>query len=205
MAQVFYIHPETPQPRQLSQVIDRLKSGELIVYPTDSGYALGWSIGNKKAQERVIQLRQTDSHHNFTVMCRDISQITEFAVVDNTAFKLIKKLIPGPFTFILPATRSLPKWLRNDKRKSIGIRIPDQAIAQGLLEMLDEPMMSSSLLLPGKDMHAIEEWELPDLLDARIDALVLGGHETMEPTTVIDLLDEVPVITRQGSGIADFL
>ncbi|MGV6851963.1 MAG: L-threonylcarbamoyladenylate synthase, partial [bacterium] len=141
MAKVIYLHPETPQPRQIKQVIERLKKDDLIVYPTDSGYAFGWAIGNKKAQERVIQLRRTDSKHNFTVMCSNVSQITEFAQVNNTAFKLIKKLAPGPFTFILPATRNLPKWLRNEKRKSVGIRIPDMPIAQALLEELNEPMM----------------------------------------------------------------
>lgn len=205
MAKVIYLHPETPQPRQIKQVIERLKKDDLIVYPTDSGYAFGWAIGNKKAQERVIQLRRTDSKHNFTVMCSNVSQITEFAQVNNTAFKLIKKLAPGPFTFILPATRNLPKWLRNEKRKSVGIRIPDMPIAQALLVELNEPMMSSSLLLPGKDMHAIEDWELPDILDVHIDVLVMGEHVGMEPTTMIDLMEDSPKILRQGKEIVDFI
>ncbi len=205
MSEILYVHPQDPQPRVIQQAVRLLQNQGLLAYPTDSGYALGWTLGNKDAQERVSRLRQTDKQHNFTVVCRDLSEISRYAQVDNVAYRLIKSHTPGPYTFILPGTRELPRRLLNEKRKSVGIRIPDHAVALALLDTLGEAMMSSSLILPGQELRHKEPWELAELLDKHVDGFLDAGPCVMEPTTVIDLMEDPPVVIREGQGPVDFL
>jgi len=200
------IHPDNPQPRLLKQVVDTIRRGGLIVYPTDSCYALGCQVGNKAAMERIYRLRNLDKSHNFTLVCRDLSELATYAKVDNRAFRLMKNLTPGAYTFILKATHEVPKRLQNPKRKTIGLRVPDNAIAQAILEQLGEPLMSSTLMLPGNDLPETEPDEIMDKLDKQVDLIVDGGHCGYEPTSVVELLEEIPVVARQGKGdISHFL
>ena len=205
MSKILYVHPETPQARIIRQAIGLLRDDGLLAYPTDSGYAFGWTLGNKSAQERVMRLRQTSKNHNFTVVCRDLSEIARYAQVDNVAYRLVRAHTPGPYTFILPGTRELPRRLLHEKRKSVGIRIPDHPVALALLESLGEAMMSSSLLLPDVELRNKEPWELAELLDKHVDGFLDAGPCEMEPTTVVDLMQEPPAIIRQGKGPVDFL
>lgn len=198
--QYFEIHPLNPQPRLISQAIAMIRSGKVIVYPTDSVYALGCHIGNKAAMERICRLRKVDQDHNFTLVCRDLSEIASYARIDNAAYRLIKALTPGPYTFILRATSEVPRRLQNPKRKSIGIRIPDHRIVQDLLESLGEPLMSSTLILPGSDLPLTDPHEMQELLKKKVDLIIDGGNCGVEPTTVVDLTGEVPKIVRKGKG-----
>lgn len=200
MSQFFQIHPETPQKRLIGQAVDIIRRGGVVAYPTDSGYALGCHLGDKSALERVRRIRRLDSNHNFTLVCRDLSELGTYARVDNTAFRLLKLHTPGPYTFILQATGEVPRRLLHPKRKTIGLRVPANAVALALLEELREPLMSVSLILPGEDMPMTDPYDIRDTLQHELDLVIDGGFCGMEPTTVIDLVDEVPVIVRKGLG-----
>lgn len=202
MSQYFHIHHENPQGRLLRQAASILHEGGVIVYPTDSGYAFGCCIGDKQAMERIRKLRQLDKHHNFTLVCRDLSDIATYAHVDNYTFRLLKAHTPGPYTFILMATREVPRRLQPLNRKTIGIRVPDHTIALALLEALGEPLMSVTLILPEQTMPLIEPEAIRDILGQQVDLIIDGGYCGMEPTTVIDLTQSEPMVIRQGKGDA---
>ena len=200
MSQFFQIHPDNPQPRLIDKAVEIIRQGGVIVYPTDSGYALGCHLGDKTAQERIRRIRQVDDKHNFTLVCRDLSELATYAKVDNTAYRLIKSLTPGPYTFILVATREVPRRLQNPKRKTIGLRVPDNCVAQALLETLGEPLMSSTLMLPGDDMPLTDPYDIRDTLEHNLDLVIDGGYCGFEPTTVVDLTGDAPVVLREGLG-----
>ena len=205
MSKFFQIHVENPQQRLIDQAVDIIKAGGVIVYPTDSGYALGCHIGDKTAMERIRAIRKVDAKHNFTLVCRDLSEIATYARVENDAYRLIKSLTPGPYTFILKATKEVPKRLQNPKRKTIGLRVPDNLIAQALLERLGEPLMSSTLILPGDDIPLTDPYDIRDTLEHALDLIIDGGYCGFEPTTVVDLTEDVPVVAREGLGPTDML
>jgi len=200
MSQFFYIHPENPQPRLIKQAVEMLNKGNVIVYPTDSGYALGCKLEDKNALERIARIRQFEGDHNFTLMCRDLSELSTYAHVDNTAFRLIKNNTPGNYTFILKATKEVPRRLMNEKRKTIGLRVPSNPIALALLEALNEPMMSTSLILPGNDFTESDPEAIQDEIGRQVDLVIHGGYLGQRPTTVIDLTDDSPVVIREGVG-----
>lgn len=200
MSQYFVIHPENPQPRFINQAVALIRSGGVVIYPTDSGYALGCLIGNKQALERICRIRQIDSEHNFTLLCRDLSELSLYAQVDNAAFRLIKNNTPGPYTFIFKATKEVPRRLMNEKKKTIGIRVPDNAIAQALLEALGEPLMSTTLILPGSELTESDPEQIRDRLDKLVDLIIDGGCRGEEPTTVIDFSADEPRVLRLGAG-----
>lgn len=205
MSQFFHIHPENPQARLVKQAVDMIRKGAVIVYPTDSCYALGCHIGDKTAMERIRRIRKLDDKHNFTLVCRDLSEIALYAKVDNTAYRLIKSLTPGPYTFILKASREVPRRLQNPKRKTIGLRIPDNAIAQAILAELGEPLMSSTLSLPGDVLPMSDPFEMRETLEHQVDLVIDGGYCDIDPTTVVDLEEDVPRITRTGKGSIEAL
>jgi tRNA threonylcarbamoyl adenosine modification protein (Sua5/YciO/YrdC/YwlC family) len=200
MAQYLNIHPETPQARLISQAADIIRQGGLAIYPTDSCYALGCYLGEKEAIDRIRQIRQLDKHHNMTLLCRDLSEIATYAKVSNPDYRLIKSLTPGPYTFLLRATKDVPRRLQHAKRKTIGLRVPENRIAQALLESLGEPMMSTSLILPQHDLPLSEMEEIKESLNEQVDVIIDGGACGIEATTVIDLLEGEPVLLRQGKG-----
>lgn len=203
MAQFLTIHPQDPQTRLIDQVADVLKRGGLIVYPTDSAYALGCHIGDKMALDRIRVIRQIDKHHNFTLMCRDLSELATYARVDNAAFRLLKSHTPGPYTFILSATSEVPRRLMHPKRRTIGMRVPDNPIALAIMERLGEPLMSSSLILPGDMLPLTDPYEIRASLEHQVEMVVDGGFCGLEPTTVVDLTGAAPEIIRQGRGGTD--
>lgn len=205
MTQLIRIHPVNPQPRFINQVVDIIKNGGLIAYPTDSSYALGCYMGDKAAMERIHRLRQLDNSHNFTLVCRDLSEIATYAKVENRYFRLMKTLTPGAYTFILKATGEVPRRLQNPKRKTIGIRVPNHIIAHALLEALDEPLMSSTLILPSEENPETDPEEIFEKIGKCLDAVIDGGNCGFEPTTVIDLTEEIPKIIRQGKGAIEML
>jgi tRNA threonylcarbamoyl adenosine modification protein (Sua5/YciO/YrdC/YwlC family) len=200
MAELIEIHPQNPQPRLVREVADLIEAGGIVAYPTDSSYAFGWAMGNKGAQERIRRMKDLDKHHHFTLVCEGLSELATYARVDNQAYRLLKALTPGPYTFILPATRQVPNRLQHPKRKSIGIRVPDHPIALALLEALPEPLMSTTLQLPGQEHPMNDAWEIRDQLDHELAAIVDGGSCALESTSVIDLTGPVPVVTRVGLG-----
>ncbi|MES9903285.1 MAG: L-threonylcarbamoyladenylate synthase [Sedimenticola sp.] len=200
MAQLFQIHPDNPQQRLVSSAVDIIHRGGLVIYPTDSSYALGCHIGDKKAMERIRRIRQLDDKHNFTLVCRDLSEISTYAKVVNQHYRMMKALTPGPYTFIHMATKQVPKRLQHPKRKTVGFRIPDNAIAQALLETLGEPLMSSTLILPGEEMPMTDPYEMRDLLGHEVDLVIDGGYCGMEATTVVGMEEETPVLYRHGKG-----
>ncbi|MCH5050055.1 L-threonylcarbamoyladenylate synthase [Pectobacterium aquaticum] len=200
MSQFFYIHPQNPQPRLINQSVEFLHKGGVIVYPTDSGYALGCMLGEKNALERICRIRDLGSDHNFTLMCRDLSELSTYAHVDNSAFRLIKNNTPGNYTFILKATKEVPRRLMNEKRKTIGLRVPSNPIALELLAALNEPLMSTTLMLPGNDFAESDPEEIQDRLGKRVDLIIHGGSLGQQPTTVIDLTESVPRVAREGTG-----
>ncbi len=200
MSQFFQIHPDNPQARLVRQAVDIIRAGGVIVYPTDSAYALGCHIGDKSALDRIRRIRRLDTRHNFTLVCRDLSEIATYAKVNNTVYRLLRHCTPGPYTFILKATSELPRRLQNPKRKTIGLRVPENAIASAILQDLGEPLMSVSLIMPGDDLPLIDPYEIRDLLEHDVDLVIDGGWCGMEPTTVVDLVDETPVILRAGKG-----
>lgn len=200
--QVFHVHPDNPQPRLIKQAVEIVRRGGVIAYPTDSSYALGCHIGDKAAMERMRRIRKLDDKHNFTLVCRDLSEIAAYAKVDNPAYRLMKSLTPGPYTFILQATHEVPRRLQNPKRKTIGLRVPDHVVAQSLLQALGEPLMSCTLILPGSDAPLSDPDSIQDALKGQVDLLIDGGQCGLEPTTVVDLTHEAPLITRAGKGVA---
>ena len=200
MAQLFTIHPVNPQPRLVRQAADIVRNGGVIAYPTDSCYALGCLIGDKEAMERIRRIRKADKQHNFTLVCRDLSEIARYARVDNSQYRTLKAFTPGPYTFVLEATREVPKRLQNPRRRTIGIRVPDNAIVRELLAELGEPIMSSTLLLPGDEQPITDAQEIKHRLDHEIDVVIDGGPGGLEPSSVIDLSGAGPVIVRRGKG-----
>lgn len=200
MSQFFYVHPDNPQQRLLNQAAELVRQGEVIVYPTDSGYAIGCQLDNKNALERLCRIRQIDKDHNFTLMCRDMSELSIYAKVDNVAFRQIKNNTPGPYTFILKATKEVPRRLQNPKRKTIGIRVPDNIIALKLLETLGEPIMSTSLILPGSDLAESDPDAIREKLEKHVGLIIHGGYLGEQPTTVVDLSEGSAVVIRQGRG-----
>jgi tRNA threonylcarbamoyl adenosine modification protein (Sua5/YciO/YrdC/YwlC family) len=200
VSQYFKLHPVNPQLRLLSRAAEIVREGGIVVYPTDSSYAFGWHLGDKAALERVRRLRGIERDHDFTLACRDLSDIATYARVDNWAYRLLKSLTPGPYTFILRATHELPKRLQDPKRRSIGIRVPDHLIAQGLLTALNEPLMSSTLLLPGDPFPMTDPEDIRDRLQKHVDLIIDGGHCGAEPTSVLDLSGDEVVVARKGKG-----
>jgi len=205
LSQFFQIHPDNPQPRLIRQAVDIIRARGVVVYPTDSAYALGCQIGDKSAVDRIRRIRKLDDRHNFTLICRDLSDIANYARVDNTVYRLLRHCTPGPYTFILRATSELPRRLQNPKRRTVGLRVPDNAIAAALLRELGEPLMSVSMIMPGDDLPLVDPYEIRDLLEHEVDLVIDGGWCGMEPTTVVDLVGEAPLILRVGKGaIAPF-
>lgn len=202
---ILAIHPENPQPRLLQQAIGRLEQGAVIVLPTDACYAIACQIGDKTGAERIRRLRQVEEDHHLTLLCRDLSELGLYAKVDNTAFRLMKVLTPGPYTFILPATREVPRRLQHPRRRTIGLRVPDNRVVQALLKELGAPLMSSTLQLPGDEYPLSEPWEIEDRAGRLVDAIIDSGAGTLEATTVIDLTGPVPEVVRHGLGPVDFL
>ncbi|MCS4307715.1 MULTISPECIES: L-threonylcarbamoyladenylate synthase [Rheinheimera] len=200
MSQFFHIHPETPQQRLLKQAVQIIQQGGVVIYPTDSGYALGCHVGDKNAMERILQIRQVSVDHNFTLLCRDLSELSVYAKVENSAFRLIKNNTPGAYTFILRGTKEVPKRLLNEKKKTIGLRIPEHKIALALLAELGEPLLSTSLILPGEEFAESDPEEMRARLEKQVDLILHGGIIGEAPTTVIDLSDDEPVILREGRG-----
>jgi tRNA threonylcarbamoyl adenosine modification protein (Sua5/YciO/YrdC/YwlC family) len=205
VSQFFSIHPENPQPRLIRNTVEILNGGGLIVYPTDSCYALGCLIGNKQAMERIRRIRKVGAKHHFTLVCRDLSEISTYAKVDNTAYRLLKARTPGPYTFLLKATHEVPRRLQTPKRSTIGLRVPDHTVTQALLTQLDQPLMSSTLLLPDSELPMTEPLEMRERLEHEVDLIIDGGFCGIEPTTVIDLINGAPKVLRQGKGKVDGL
>jgi len=204
MSQLFQIHPVNPQPRLIRQAVGILRAGEVIAYPTDSSYALGCELGNKGAMERIRAIRQFDRDHNFTLVCRDLSEIASYARVANSQYRLLRNATPGPYTLILRATREVPRRLQHPRRKTIGIRIPEHTIVRALLDELGEPLMSSTLILPGDDLPLNDAEEIRERLEHDIGLVIDGGPCPAEPTTVVDLVEESePRIVRRGRGDPD--
>ena len=200
MSQFFYVHPENPQKRLMKQAAEIIEKGGVIIYPTDSGYALGCAIDDKNALERMCQIRKIDKKHNFTLVCKDLAEIAVYARVDNSAYRMLKNNTPGAYTFIFKSTKDLPKRLMNPSKRTIGIRIPDNAIALALLDELTTPLMTTSLILPGKSSTEFDPEEIRDLLENQVDLILNGGYLGESPTTVIDLSDDEVVIVREGAG-----
>lgn len=200
MSQFIEIHPQNPQPRLIRQAVGIIQSGGVIAYPTDSSYALGCRIGEKSAVERIRRIRQLDDKHNFTLVCCDLSELGIYAKVDTSAFRLLKAYTPGPYTFILNATREVPRMLLHPKRRTIGVRVPQHPITLALLEALGEPLMSVSLILPGDDEALGDAWEIRERLEHFVDLVIEGGPGGLQPSTVISLADDEPEVIRVGAG-----
>lgn len=205
MSQYFQIHPENPQKRLIKQAIDIIQQGGVVVFPTDSSYAIGCHMGDKSAMERIRRIRRINDKHNFTLICRDLSEISNYAMVDNMNYRLLKSLTPGPYTFILKASREVPRRLQTPKRKTIGLRVPDNVITQDLLAFLNEPLMSCTLILPDDDLPMTDPYQIRLFLEHQVDLIIDGGFCGHEPTTVLDLMDERPQVLRQGKGNVDWL
>ncbi|MFD6175916.1 MULTISPECIES: L-threonylcarbamoyladenylate synthase [unclassified Isoptericola] len=200
MARYFDVHPVDPQPRAIGQVVAMLGEGALIAYPTDSGYALGCRVGQHDGTERIRQIRHLDAGHHFTLVCADFAQLGQLVRLDNTAFRAIKAATPGPYTFILPATAEVPRRLAHPKKKTIGVRIPASRVVQALLRELGEPLLSSTLILPGQEQPLTDGWQVKEELDHVVDAVVDGGEVVPEPTTVVDWSEGYPEVVRVGAG-----
>ncbi|BCA29903.1 L-threonylcarbamoyladenylate synthase [Metapseudomonas otitidis] len=200
MSQFFQVHPENPQVRLIKQAVEIVRGGGVIVYPTDSSYAIGCAIGEKSAVERIRRLRRLDDKHNFTLVCRDLSELGLFAKVDTAAFRLLKAHTPGPYTFILNATREVPRMLMHPKRRTIGLRVPDHPIALALLAELGAPLMSASLILPGEAQPMSDPYEMRQMLEHHVDLIIDGGYGGVEASTVVDLSEGEPSIFRVGCG-----
>jgi tRNA threonylcarbamoyl adenosine modification protein (Sua5/YciO/YrdC/YwlC family) len=205
MSERIEINPYGANPRQLDHIVGVLVRGGLIAYPTDSGYALGWRSNNRKARDRVIRLRGLDRHHHFSYCCRSLSEIGKLVRVENSDHRLIRQLTPGPYTFILPSTKNVSRNAQLDKIRTVGVRIPDHPLVQGLLEVFDEPLLSSSLILPDPDGKIMDAEDLYDEIYGQIDLFVDAGYCPLEPTTLIDLTSGHPVVLRRGGGVIDFL
>jgi tRNA threonylcarbamoyl adenosine modification protein (Sua5/YciO/YrdC/YwlC family) len=205
MSQFYQIHPEDPQQRLVHRAVDIIRQGGVVVYPTDSAYALGCHLGDKNALDRIRRIRKLDDKHNFTLVCRDLSELATYARVNNMAYRLLRHSTPGPYTFILEATSEVPRRLKHAKRKTIGIRVPDNNIALALLADLDEPLMSVTLIMPGDEYPLIDPYEIRELLEHEVDLVIDGGYCGMEPSTVVDLSGDAPVVTRVGKGEVESL
>ena len=200
MARYVDLHPDNPQPRLVRQVVEALRDDALIAYPTDSGYALGCQLGNRDGRDRILRIRQLDAQHHFTLMCRDFAQLGQFVQVDNSAFRAIKAATPGPYTFILPATGEVPRRLMHPRKRTVGVRIPDHTVAGTLLAELGEPILTSTLILPGEQEPRIHGWEVKEELDHQVDLVVESGEVIPEPTTVVDWSAGYPEVVRVGAG-----
>lgn len=200
MSQYFQLHPDNPQARLIKQAVQMLRDGAVIAYPTDSAYALGCHIGDKKAMDRLRRIRRVDDKHNFTLVCRDLSEIASYAKVSNTVYRLLNAFTPGPYTFILDATRDVPRRLLHPKRRTIGIRIPEHKIVHALLDELGEPILSTTLILPGESLPMTDAEEIRDRLEHEVDLVIDGGNCSIEPTSVISLVADTPEIIRVGRG-----
>ena len=200
MAKYFDVHPDNPHSRAIRQVVDIVRDRGLIAYPTDSCFALGCAIGNKDGMDRIREIRHLDDRHHFTLMCRDFAQLGQFVQINNALFRSLKAATPGPYTFILPATREVPRRLLHARKKTVGVRIPDHVVAQALLAELGEPLLSSTLTLPGEDEPMTQGWEIKQTLDHALDAVIDSGDCGIEPTTVIDFSGDEPEILRKGAG-----
>jgi tRNA threonylcarbamoyl adenosine modification protein (Sua5/YciO/YrdC/YwlC family) len=205
MSQFFQIHPVNPQQRLIRNAVDIIRADGLVAYPTDSSYALGCRVGDKHGMERIRRIRGLDHTHNFTLVCRDLSEIASYAKLDNSAYRLLKSMTPGPYTFILRATHEVPRRLQQGKRKTIGIRVPDHPITLALLGELGEPLMSSTLILPGREHPETDANEIRERLEHELDLVIDGGNCGLEPTTVVDMVDGVPQVLRQGRGPTEML
>lgn len=200
MARYFDVHPVNPQPRSIRQAADIIRDGGLIAYPTDSCYALGAQLGNAAAKERIVRIRQLDDKHHFTLMCKDFAQLGQFVHLDNAVFRAVRAATPGQYTFILPATGEVPRKMLHPKKRTVGARIPDHPVVQALLAELGEPMLTSTLLLPGQQDPPSNGWEIKEELDHELDAVIDAGDCGLEPTTVVDYSDGSPVVVRVGAG-----
>ncbi|MFE5582367.1 L-threonylcarbamoyladenylate synthase [Kitasatospora sp. NPDC056531] len=200
MAKYFDVHPESPQPRTISTVVDSLRSGALIAYPTDSCFALGCRLDNRDGLERIRSIRRLDERHHFTLMCVDFAQLGQFVQLDNNVFRAVKAATPGSYTFILPATKEVPRRLLHPKKKTVGVRIPDHTVTRALLAELGEPLVSSTLVLPGEDEPMTQGWEIKERLDHMLDAVVDSGDCGTEMTTVVDFSGGGPEVVRRGAG-----
>ena len=205
MSQFFAIHPETPQARLIQRAVTIRRGGGVIVYPTDSAYALGCQLGDKKAMERIRRIRALREDHNFTLVCRDLSELGTYAHVDNSTYRLLRHATPGPYTFVLEATREVPKRLVQPKRKTIGLRVPDHPISQALLHALNEPLMSATLIMPDDEYPMTDPYDIRDCLEQEVELVIDGGFCGLEATSVVDLSGPAPVVMRAGVGdISDF-
>jgi len=197
------IHPDNPQPRLITQVVEALNDDALIAYPTDSGYALGCRVGNRDGRDRILRIRGLDDKHHFTLVCKDFAQLGQMVHVENFAFRAIKAATPGPYTFILPAMPEVPRRLLHPKKKTVGVRIPDHTTVQALLEELGEPLLSSTLILPGEEEARTSGWEIKEELDHVVDIVIESGETTSQPTTVVDFSQGAPELVRRGAGDPD--
>ncbi len=200
VARLIEIHPTDPQPRHVAAIVRSIRDGQLIAYPTDSSYAFGCHIGDKRAMDRIRRIRRTDKKHNFTLVCRDLSEISLYARVDNWAYRMLKSMTPGPYTFILQATREVPKRLQNPKQRTIGLRVPDHPLVQAILESLGEPIMSSTLSMPGDDTPLTDPLDIEEKIGHEVDIIIDAGAAGIEPTTVLDLSHGTVEILRAGRG-----
>lgn len=205
MAKYIEIHPENPQQRLIQQVVDIIRRGGVIAYPTDSSYALACHLGDKQAIDRIRQIRRIDDKHNFTLVCRDLTEISSYAQVNNDTYRLLKTLTPGAFTFVLKATKEVPRRLQHPNRKTVGIRVPDNLVAQKILQALNEPMLTSTLILPGEREAIADPYDINNSIGRWLDAVVDGGVIPYQPTTMVVWDNDFPEIVRQGKGEADFI
>jgi tRNA threonylcarbamoyl adenosine modification protein (Sua5/YciO/YrdC/YwlC family) len=205
MAEYFEIHPKNPQPRLIQQAVDIMRRGGVIVYPTETSYALGAQIGDKHAMDVIRRIRRLDENHDFTLLCTDLSQVSAFTKMGNDAHRLIKNLTPGPFTFVMDATREVPRRLQHPKKKTIGVRIPEHRIALALLELLGEPLLTSTLVMPGEEDAMQDPYEIRDRLDYELELIIDAGIIEYQPTTVIACFDNIIEVVRQGVGVAPML
>lgn len=203
MSQFFSIHPENPQPRLIKQAVEIIRNGGVVVYPTDSAYALGCHLGDKNAVDRIRAIRQINDRHHLTLVCRDLSELSLYAKVDNPDFRLLKNNTPGAYTFLLNATREVPRRLMHPKKREIGLRIPEHATTQALLAELGEPLLSTSLIMPGEDEPMVEPWAIREALEHSVDLVIDGGYCGYVPTTVVSLLHDAPEVLREGAGDAE--
>ncbi|MFL6118387.1 L-threonylcarbamoyladenylate synthase [Actinophytocola sp.] len=200
MAKYFDVHPENPQRRSIGQVVDLVRSGGLIAYPTDSCFALGCLLGNKDGLDRIRAIRQLDDRHHFTLVCHDFAQLGQFVYLTNTVFRAVKSATPGPYTFILPATKEVPRRLMHPRKRTVGVRIPDHVVTQPNHAERGEPLVSTTLLMPGEDEPMTQGWEIKEMLDHAVDAVIDSGDCGTEPTTVIDFSDDEMEVVREGAG-----
>ena len=203
MARYLDIHPDNPQPRLVQQVVDALQADALIAYPTDSGYALGCRIGNHAGRDRILAIRGLDERQHFTLVCRDFSQLGQMVHVDNAAFRAIRSATPGPYTFILKAMPEVPRRLAHPKKRTVGVRIPEHTVVQAILDQLGEPLLSSSLILPGESEPRTSGWDVKEELDHQVEIVIESGETPAEPTTVVDYSEGVPELVRRGAGDPD--